>query len=794
MNKLILLCGLCTQLAVAAAPVSLHPSITGVGGSGDHFGIALHSDADWVMVGAYGDLISSREVFSGVKSGSVQVYKRIPLGLLPVQNLRPPAPTQSTLFGDEIQRAGNLLAVSAPRFSSSGEGLEGGAVFLFQLVGEQWQYERTIVPPEAGAFGRFGESILLHDGQLWVGAPVRGAGGEVLRYDLGSTSTAPTAIISGAPGARLGETMAVIDAGQLAIGAPGAGQVLIYPFTEPLLPLHTLSGPFSFGKRLAASGDMLVVAAVDDGPGTVHRWRREGGDWIAQPVLTPAQGNNGDQFGESLLIMDDHLLIGAPGTDNGAEFDVGAVYRAPLSGAAGLAARTLPALSRSALFGSMLVKDQPSGRIMVGVPLARVDHQHSGVVLFYEDGVLGTPVAEAVLQLDRGAGAQLFRFAQSLAIDADRIVSGAFLADTEAGADSGAVYGFALEGGEWVEDGRLIPTDGIVDQRLGLAVDVRGDRAIAGAYWDVINGRAEQGSAYFFRREPQGWVQDAKVFAANGNERDNFGAAVAMGSNLAAVGARGANLVFIDQGAVDLYRLVGQSWQSAGQVVALQPQAFSFFGQAVAVCGQRFVVGAPGADRDVEFTSNGRAYVYEALPGGGARLIAQLDSTTLASNLNFGFAVACHGSTVAVGAPGGGDVAFGGEVEVFECSSSGCVPDRLLRLADAAPGDQLGVAVAVHGQRILAGASGVDVDDAFDVGAAVLFERGESGGWQVLQHITAPAVVALGGFGRAVDMDARRMVIASPTAAGENPAEGALWVFEQPAGTLLLRDGFESLD
>jgi hypothetical protein len=789
MKQLTLLLLWFASATVSAQPVVLYAPSTGDGAAGDFFGVHLYTDPEWLMVGAYGDLVNSVENFAGLKSGSVKVYQRTANGLVPTQTLIPPAPTPSTLFGDEVQRLGNRLAVSAPRFSSGAGGQEGGAVFLFALEKNLWVHQRTVVPPSAQAFGRFGESILLRDGELWVGAPRRGTGGEVFRYDLISNAFSPTATLAGSTaGARLGEAMVVIDQTQFGIGAPGAAQVLIYPFADPLIALDTLNGPPSFGMSLHATDNALVVASPDDGAGSVSRWIRDAQGWQAQPLLIPSEGANGDRFGSSLLIVGSRLYIGAPGTDRGSDFDVGAVYQASLAGADSLAVRTLPALASSTLFGSALVLDPTSQQILVGAPLVAVENQRSGQVLYYNANALGSPQAQPSALLDRGAGTQLFRFAQSVAIDGDTALGGAYLADTSAGPDAGAVHAFRFGGSNWDYDQMVVPNDATVDQRFALALDVSQGYAVVGAYWDVIAGRAEQGSAYVFRRDATGWVQDSKFVAANGQERDNFGAAVAIDGALIAVGARGANLTLVDQGAVNLYRRSGASWVSAGQLVAPLPEGGEFFGFAVAVCGDRVVVGAPGADVSPDFPDSGLAYVFDVPINGAPTFVARLRPSAAKESTNFGFAVSCSGAQVAVGAPGGGRVLFGGEVATFSCSARACAATDVLVMDDAQIGDQLGVAVALRGERLLAGISGRDRDGLFDVGAAALFER-TSDKWDLLESIEAPRAIALGGFGRAVDIDDSRMVIGSPTVAGDNPAQGSMWIFEQPS--ILLRDGFE---
>lgn len=787
-----LLCLLCLLPALMrAAPfVELPVPTSGDGAGGDFFGVQLYADEQWLFVGAYGDVINSVENFAGLQSGTVKVYQRGVDEWEATQVLSPPGATPSTLFGDEIRRLGDRLAISAPRFGSSANGQEGGAVFLYRLQQGQWVHERTVVPLDSGPFGRFGESIVLFDAQLWVGAPQRGAAGEVFLFDLNTAAQTPEVILPGpSGGARFGEAMTSIDATTLAVGAPGAALLQLRSSAAPYMVLDTLSGPPSFATNVVATTQALVVAARDSGAGRVFRWLRGSEGWVPQPELMPADGMPGDRFGGSLLIAQDRLYIGAPGTDRSADFDVGAVYQAPLDGADPLLARTIPALNVSALFGSALAVDVASGQILVGAPLTSIGNQRSGQVLSYASGALGAVSAMPTSALDRGAGAQLFRYAQSVAVSGDSVLAGAFLADTAVGQDAGAAFAFRFDGNEWLADGQLQPADAIADQRLGLAVDVSGDVALVGAYWDVIANRPEQGSAYFFRRTPTGWVQQAKVFAANGAVRDNFGAAVAIDGGLAAVGARGANPSLIDQGTVNVYRRAGEQWLDLLQLTAPQPEGSQFYGQAVALCGDRLVVGAPGADGGPELFDSGLAFVYDLPTAGDPVLRATLQSDQVLENRNFGFAVACAGSVVAIGVPGGGSLPFAGQVEVFDCGAQGCTRTDVLTMAGARAGDQLGIAVSMHGSRLLAGISGRDVDGLFDVGAAVLFERAQQT-WSLRQMIAAPKTIALGGFGRALDIDARRMVIGSPTAAGQNPAEGSMWVFDLPGE--LLRDGFEA--
>lgn len=780
-------------LPAAATVVELRAPTTGDGAHADYFGSSIHVDAEWLLVASYADVVPVTEIAAGVQTGTVQVYRLDPAGPQRVQQLQAPFPTSNALFGWAIQREGEWLAVAAPRYSGAEGGQEGGAVFLYRIQPEGMELERVLAPTTLGIFGGYGAAILMQDGVLWVGAPGRGAGGEVYRYALDTLQAPPVIIPAPMSGARFGQSLAFAG-GQLAIGAPGQTRVWLYPQQPPYQALDEVQGPLSFGERMVADAHTLVVAAPAHGTGTVHRWTLEQGGWQVQPVLQPTAGQLGDQFGASLLLSGSSVWIGAPGTDRGTDYDVGAVYRTSTQGADPLPVYSQPAdLTITATFGSSLALTADGTQVLVGAPLQRVEVPRGGEVRWFSGATLGTATASALRTLDRGSGAQLFRYAQGVAVSGSHLMVGAFLADTLAGDDTGLAYAYQAQALApfWSAPSIVAPQDPRGDQRFGLALDVAGNEALVGAYWDRINDRPEQGSAYFFHHNGAQWVQLAKVSAPQGAERDNFGSAVALDGGWAAVGARLANGELVDSGNVHVYRQDANGQWSAHAI--LRPpveQGGAFFGFAVAVCGSRVVVGAPGEDALPDGEDRGAVYVYR-LGAFEPRLEAALVPPPDRESANLGFSVACSGDWVAAGAPGGGRVEFGGEVRVWKCpqQDSGCAAPAVLELGTAERGDLLGIAVAMHGRRLLAGLSGRDGPAGSDVGAAVLFER-EAEIWSERSVLQASQPASLAGFGRAVDIDDQHMVIGSPTRAGVNPGEGEVQVVRVPA--LLLQDGFEA--
>ena len=62
---------------------------------------------------------------------------------------------------------------------------------------------------------------------------------------------------------------------------------------------------------------------------------------------------------------------------------------------------------------------------------------------------------------------------------------------------------------------KLLPSDGAADDWFGYAVSVSGDVALVGAVEDDDNG-VDSGSAYVFRWNGSNWVQEQKLLASDG--------------------------------------------------------------------------------------------------------------------------------------------------------------------------------------------------------------------------------------------------------------------------------------
>ena len=92
--------------------------------------------------------------------------------------------------------------------------------------------------------------------------------------------------------------------------------------------------------------------------------------------------------------------------------------------------------------------------------------------------------------------------------------------------------------GNWLEQAKLIASDGAANDWFGESVSINGDYAFAGASLDDDSGSAS-GSAYIFKRAGTMWTEDAKLLALDGDLGDYFGWSVSIQGDYAIVGAYG---------------------------------------------------------------------------------------------------------------------------------------------------------------------------------------------------------------------------------------------------------------
>jgi hypothetical protein len=199
------------------------------------------------------------------------------------------------------------------------------------------------------------------------------------------------------------------------------------------------------------------------------------------------------------------------------------------------------------------------------------------------------------------------RLGYAVAVDGDTAVATAIGRD-DAGADSGAAYVFVRNGTTWTEQAKLVASDGAAFDSFGTSVAIDGDTIVVGAAGDNAEPLFNTGAAYLFTRAGTTWTEQAKFVASAPAENDQLGSSVSLDGDVVAVGAPFADPAGDSSGAVQVYRRSGTAWAYEAQLLGLDTDGGDRFGTSVATNGTSIVVGSP---RDGAANSQrGSAYVF----------------------------------------------------------------------------------------------------------------------------------------------------------------------------------------
>jgi uncharacterized repeat protein (TIGR01451 family) len=324
-------------------------------------------------------------------------------------------------------------------------------------------------------------------------------------------------------------------------------------------------------------------------------------------------------------------------------------------------------------------------------------------------------------------GEQFDQFGISVALSGDTAVIGQ--------AGDGGAHVFVREGGAWSRQAVLTGSDTIASDRFGIAVAIDGDTIVVGAREADVEGRNNQGAAYVFVRSGDTWTEQAKLVAPEGAAYDLFGDAVAIDGNTIVAGAASADPDGMDaRGAAYAFARNGTSWTAQGRLVADDGAAGDRYGDSVTVSGDTIVVGAALANG-----ARGAAYVH-VRNGGAWTQQARLVASSGVGGDMFGYAVAMQGDRLLVGAP---FVDGQGAAYVFRRAGDDWSAQETLTAGDPGAGDQVGNAVALDAATALVAAWQADVDGKTDQGVVHVFALGGGPGTGTLS--VTPDTIDFGG-------------------------------------------------
>lgn len=374
----------------------------------------------------------------------------------------------------------------------------------------------------------------------------------------------------------------------------------VYPVTvDPLaqnayLKPNVVGAGDEFGISLAVSGDTMVVGALGEdgngssqsdnsagGSGAVYVFTRIGNSWSQQAYLKASNIGANDSFGISVAISGNTIVVGA--------------------------------------------EDEASNATGVNGDQADNSAASSGAAYVYvRNGVVWTQ--QAYLKASNTEAGD--NFGAKVAISGDTIVVGARNEDSgtagvngadnnNTALDSGAAYVFVRNGTDWAQQAYLKASNTDAGDTFGSAVAIDGNSIVVAAEQERsastgVNGNqaddstSQAGAAYMFVRTGTVWKQQAYLKASNTGGADFFGGAVAISGNTALIsgyledsnatgvnGNQSDNSAF-ESGAVYVFLRTGSTWKQQAYLKASNTGAGDQFGRYLALHGDTALIAAAG--------------------------------------------------------------------------------------------------------------------------------------------------------------------------------------------------------
>jgi hypothetical protein len=397
-------------------------------------------------------------------------------------------------FGWALAISGDTLVVTSPQEDSSATGVNGdqndnqapgsGAAYVFVREGTNWSQQAYLKASNTDATDVFGVSVSISGETIVVGA-----------LDDDSRAT-------GVNGDPFDNSITQAGAAYVFVreGTNWTQQAYLKASNTPA-ENNPPTSEERFGISVGVSGDTIVVGAwEEDGratgvngdqfnkgatsAGAAYVFTREGANWTQQAYLKASNTGAGDQFGSSVAISGDTIVVGARQEDsnatgvNGTQADNAATD----SGAAYVFVREGTNWTQQAYLKAS--NTGPGDRFGASVAIS----EHTLVV-----GAGGFDYINGV----GGAGED----SSATGVDGDQSSNGA--------RDAGAAYVFARNGTNWTQQAYLKASNTGAGDYFGRWVAVAGPTVVVGAPGEAslakgINGdqannsAAQAGAAYIF--------------------------------------------------------------------------------------------------------------------------------------------------------------------------------------------------------------------------------------------------------------------------------------------------------
>jgi hypothetical protein len=777
--------------------------------SGDQFGNSVAMYGDYLVIGSpYNDnnVNSAGSVFVFKKDSETNTYSY-------VDKLIGTNPGSTNRFGSSVAIYEDFIVVGSP-FDDDNQ-IDSGTVYVFKRDEGEDTFTQVdkLFDDDPSLSDNFGTSVAIYDIFIAVGNPnddeVNTNSGSVTVFkknDNDDQFSQVDKLYDSNPGfdENFGTSVAIYDV-YVVVGTPRdndsatfGGSVSVfkkdniidqYANYSKIIPSN-VEAYDKFGISVSIYGDYIAIGSSgdnDNGPssGSVYIYKNDqvNEEFIFADKITASDASGGDNFGQSVYIYNDFILVGAPNDDETENN----------SGAAFLYLKDSGADTFSEIY--KITPDNTGDNFLFGYAVTIYDDTifiaspnsdyYQGSVYYlklddYEFFNNSSFILNEIL-LSADDGGFYDQFGASLATYGDYLVVGTTDDDDTNGGNSGSVYVFKKNNNNGFDQiAKLIADDAEYGDLFGNSVSMYGDYIVIGSKWDDDNGSAS-GSAYVFKNDGNdNFDQIDKLTVNDGSSGDQFGISVAIYGDYIVVGAYKDDVINTDSGSA--YVFVNDGNDSFVQIQKLSPNDAAYkdnFGNSVAMYGNYIVIGA--YKNDDNGTDSGSVYVFKNESIGESFNIIQIAKLNANDGSNvdiFGNSVAIYDNYIVVGAYLDDDSGLNsGSVYVFKNDGNDSF-DQIAKLTanDGAANDNFGYSVSIYGDYIVIGSIGDD-DNGSASGSAYVFKNDGNDSFDQIDKLSDSDGSSGDFFGTSVAINDNFIFVSSPNNTISETYDGSVYVF-----------------
>ncbi|WP_299680337.1 hypothetical protein [uncultured Tenacibaculum sp.] len=280
-----------------------------------------------------------------------------------------------------------------------------------------------------------------------------------------------------------------------------------------------------FGERVVIDGNIAVTVSRSNGEaaGKVYIYINDGsGNWSQQTILTASDGFAGDNFGSSIALQGNYLVVGASSQINSSAVDTGVAYLFEYNGSSTWTQVAVFEPSDGSSDDRFGVSASIEGNfILIGARNGSV----GGCAYLYEnDGTGSFTYTETKLEPQVQSNYSGARFGHDVLIKNGRAyVSGPYDYSSVGNTSAGSVQVWdQANDGSWSRTNRLRGT--LTTESFGWSIDVEDNYLVVGAmnYETSSTSEADQGRVYVYKADVNGDYSDSNRVMIQNTDKDSF--------------------------------------------------------------------------------------------------------------------------------------------------------------------------------------------------------------------------------------------------------------------------------